>query len=88
MQFWKRYKAKKELRKAKEELNKRGAKGRAIDFGAGLGEGAKILKADTYEPLFRCGTFFLLFSRIALAARSALDISFFADPPLAICCGC
>ena len=30
------------------ELNK--AKGRGIDYGAGLGEGAKILKADTYEP--------------------------------------
>jgi len=36
--------------KAEEELKKRGAQGRAIDFGAGLGEGAKILKADTYEP--------------------------------------
>lgn len=36
--------------KAAEELKKRGAQGRAIDFGAGLGEGAKILKADTYEP--------------------------------------
>lgn len=36
--------------KAAEELRKRGAQGRAIDFGAGLGEGAKILKADTYEP--------------------------------------
>jgi hypothetical protein len=36
--------------KAEEELKKRGAQGRALDFGAGLGEGAKILKADTYEP--------------------------------------
>jgi hypothetical protein len=30
------------------EANK--AKGKAIDYGAGLGEGAKILKAHTYEP--------------------------------------
>jgi len=36
--------------KAEEELKKRGAQGKALDFGAGLGEGAKILKADTYEP--------------------------------------
>jgi hypothetical protein len=36
--------------KAEEILKKRGAQGRALDFGAGLGEGAKILKADTYEP--------------------------------------
>jgi hypothetical protein len=36
--------------KAEEELKKRGAQGRALDFGAGLGEGAKILKADTFEP--------------------------------------
>jgi hypothetical protein len=38
--------------KAAEALAKHGAQGRAIDFGAGLGEGAKMLgkDVDTYEP--------------------------------------
>lgn len=38
--------------KAAEALAERGAQGRAIDFGAGLGEGAKLLgrDVDTYEP--------------------------------------
>lgn len=38
--------------KAAEALAQHGAQGRAIDFGAGLGEGAKLLgpNVDTYEP--------------------------------------
>jgi hypothetical protein len=38
--------------KAAEALAQHGAKGRALDFGAGLGEGAKALgkNTDTYEP--------------------------------------
>lgn len=39
-------------RKADEMLAKRGATGRGIDFGAGLGEGAKVMRGrfETYEP--------------------------------------
>jgi hypothetical protein len=36
--------------KAKRIFEANKAKGKAIDYGAGLGEGAKILKAHTFEP--------------------------------------
>lgn len=42
--------------KAKAILDREvGAEGKTLDFGAGLGEGAKVLKADTYEPFPRTG---------------------------------
>jgi len=42
--------------KAKAILDKEvGVEGKTLDFGAGLGEGAKVLKADTYEPFPRTG---------------------------------
>lgn len=42
-------------RKAAEMLKQRGAAGRGLDFGAGLGEGAKVMPGqyDTYEPFAR-----------------------------------
>lgn len=36
--------------KAGEMFQNLGGQGKALDFGAGLGEGAKILGADTFEP--------------------------------------
>lgn len=41
--------------KAKALLDKYQPEGKTIDFGAGLGEGAKVLGADTYEPFPRTG---------------------------------
>lgn len=39
-------------RKAAEEFQRRGLSGRGLDFGAGLGEGARVMPGqyDTYEP--------------------------------------
>lgn len=43
-------------KKAKEILNKEyGEQGKSLDFGAGLGEGAKELGADAYEPFPKKG---------------------------------
>ena len=36
--------------KASDMFQKLGATGKPLDFGAGLGEGAKIMDADTFEP--------------------------------------
>jgi len=42
-------------RKAAEEFQRRGMQGRGLDFGAGLGEGAKVMPGqyETYEPFAR-----------------------------------
>ena len=42
-------------KKAAQEFEKRGATGRGLDFGAGLGEGAKVMPGqfETYEPFAR-----------------------------------
>jgi hypothetical protein len=60
MQFWKKYKAKKRLRKAKEELKQRLDKARFINFyghkiDLSLGEIIKVICFDnriTTEPIF------------------------------------
>lgn len=41
--------------KAADLLNQNAPTGKTLDFGAGLGEGAKVLKADTFEPYPRAG---------------------------------
>jgi len=41
--------------KAADILNQVAPQGKTLDFGAGLGEGAKALKADTFEPYPRTG---------------------------------
>lgn len=41
--------------KASDILNQLAPQGKTLDFGAGLGEGAKALKADTFEPYPRTG---------------------------------